>query len=132
MKCRISMSSNLSRAFCATRAVLRVYRVSMTVRCNVSKYDRHFGCRSFHCGCSFGDDSKAVECLRILRAAQYCSDDPVCWVVSGASTRQQFSRILWIGLIIYRLRTKAPVRKEMVLTLLASCPMMYAAVKRWF
>jgi|SRR5689334_19826535 hypothetical protein len=37
-----------------------------------------------------------------------------------------------IGLIIFRLRTKAPVRKEMVLTLLASCPMMYAAVKRWF
>jgi hypothetical protein len=39
---------------------------------------------------------------------------------------------LGIGLIVYRMRTSAPVRREMLLTVLASCPMMYAVLKKLF
>jgi hypothetical protein len=37
---------------------------------------------------------------------------------------------LGIGLIVYRMRSSAPVRTEVVLTLLAACPMIYAVLKR--
>jgi hypothetical protein len=37
---------------------------------------------------------------------------------------------LGIGLIVFRMKRRAPVRNEVLLTVLASCPMMYAVLKR--
>jgi hypothetical protein len=39
---------------------------------------------------------------------------------------------LGIGFIIFRLRSRAPVRKEVLLTVVAGAPMIYAVLKRWF
>jgi hypothetical protein len=39
---------------------------------------------------------------------------------------------LGIGFIIFRLRSRASVRKEDLLTLVAGAPMIYAVLKRWF
>jgi hypothetical protein len=35
-----------------------------------------------------------------------------------------------IGLIVYRLKSRSPVRRQVLLTLVASCPMIYAVLKR--
>jgi hypothetical protein len=40
--------------------------------------------------------------------------------------------VLGIGLIIFRLNSRAPVRKEVLLTVVAGAPMIYAVLKRWF
>jgi hypothetical protein len=37
---------------------------------------------------------------------------------------------LGIGIVVFRIKSRAPVRKEVLLTLLASCPMLYAVLKR--
>jgi hypothetical protein len=39
---------------------------------------------------------------------------------------------LGIGLIIFRLKSRTPVRKEVLLTVVAGAPMIYAVLKRWF
>jgi hypothetical protein len=38
---------------------------------------------------------------------------------------------LGIGLIIFRLKRSAPFRNQVLLILLASCPMIYAVVRKW-
>jgi hypothetical protein len=37
---------------------------------------------------------------------------------------------LGIGIVVFRMRSKSPVRKEVLLTALASCPMIYAVLRR--
>lgn len=37
-----------------------------------------------------------------------------------------------IGLVVFRMKSGAHVRKQVLLCLLASCPIWYAVVKRWF
>jgi hypothetical protein len=39
---------------------------------------------------------------------------------------------LGIGIVVFRMKTRTPVRKEVLLTVSASCPMIYAVLKRVF
>jgi hypothetical protein len=39
---------------------------------------------------------------------------------------------LGIGLVVFRLKGRTPVTKEVLLTVIAGAPIIYAVVKRWF